>query len=48
MLAKQNIDELLKQAEEKIEKEEVKEEDTEYTIRLDLNEIQKNINKSVK
>ena len=48
MLAKQNIDELLKQAEEKIEKEDVKEEDTEYTIRLDLNEIQKNINKSVK
>jgi signal peptidase I len=49
MLAKQNIDELLKQAEEKIEKEEEQvEEDTEYTIRLDLNEIQKNINKSVK
>ena len=49
MLAKQNIDELLKQAEEKIEKEEdQQEEDTEYTIRLDLNEIQKNINKSVK
>ena len=54
-LAMENIDELLKQTEKQLEeqakqKHEEKEEnkDTEYTIRLDLNEIQKNINKSVK
>ena len=44
-LAMSNLDALLEQQEE-IEKQD--DQDSEYTIRLDLNEIQKNIDKSIK